>query len=71
MWKALTKRRLNKSQRETVAKASENPGTLLTGAVLLQDIVGTKPIGAKAIWLSIGMALVAYTVAIWLRRDET
>lgn len=70
MWKALAMPRLNKAQRETVAKAAENIGTLLTGAILLQDVLGTKAVEARTVWLSLGVAVVAYAWAIWLRRDD-
>ena len=63
--------RFNKSQNDTVAKATENLGTLLAGAVLLQEFLGTKPITVWSKVECIIAAIICYAVAIYVRRIET
>ncbi|HVA56017.1 MAG TPA: hypothetical protein VNI53_09525 [Gammaproteobacteria bacterium] len=63
--------RLNKAQRETMAKVAENIGTLLIGAVFVQELFGKKPIGAWSAVSGVGMAILSYVAAIWLRRKES
>lgn len=71
MWKALAKVRFNKTQRDTMAKAAENVGTLLTGAAFVQGLFGVNHIDAKSAVVGAVMAVGCFAAALWLRRNET
>lgn len=70
MYKALSWVRLNKAQLELFSKSAENIGTLVTGALVLQETLGAKPIDRTSLIEVIAAAVVCYTIAMVLRRDE-